>query len=188
MSRKEDAAPDSSPSTTGAERPVLDAEQQETWLAWMRVQLRLSHELNRQLQRDSGLSLADYHVLNALADSPGHRLQLSDLAARISWERSRLSHHLQRMGERGLVERVVSTTDRRATDAVLTDAGEAALVAATPAHAVLIRTVFFDQLDPALVAPLRTALEQIHEQLLVHGTLPAPGPPQRRLTGLEVEN
>jgi len=166
---------------------VLDAEQQETWLAWMRVMLRMSHELNRQLQHDSGLSLADYHVLNALADSPDHRLQLSALAARISWERSRLSHHLQRMSERGLVERAASASDRRATDAVLTDTGEAELLAATPGHAVLIRTVFFDELDPALLAPFRAALEQIHEQLLVHGTLPAPGPPQRRLSGLDTD-
>ena len=49
--------------------PVLSAEQQETWFAWMRVMLRLSYEMNHQLQRDSGLSLNDYHVLNALADS-----------------------------------------------------------------------------------------------------------------------
>jgi DNA-binding MarR family transcriptional regulator len=173
MSRKED--------------PVLDAEQQETWLAWMRVMLRMSHELNRQLQRDSDLSLADYHVLNALADSPDHRLQLSALAARIGWERSRLSHHLQRMSERGLVGRAASTSDRRATDAVLTDAGEAELLAATPGHAELIRTVFFDELDPALLAPFRAALEQIHGQLLVHGTLPSPGPPQRRLSGLDAD-
>ena len=169
------------------QQPVLTADQQEAWLAYMRVTLRLSYEMNRQLQTDSDLTLADYDVLNALADSPGTRLRLGVLAARIGWERSRLSHHLQRMGERGLVERVESTSDRRATDAVLTDAGESALVAATPGHAELIRTVFFDRLDPALVAPLRAALEQIHEQLLVHGTLPAPGPPQRRLTGLEVE-
>ena len=143
--------------------------------------LRLSYEMNHQLQRDSGLSLSDYHVLNALADTPGHRLQSTALAARISWERSRLSHHLKRMSERGLVVRASSLSDRRATDAVLTDAGHAALLAATPAHAELVRTVVFGELDPALLPCLRTALEQIHEQLLRHATLPDPGPPQHRL-------
>jgi DNA-binding MarR family transcriptional regulator len=164
--------------------PVLTTEQQETWLAWMRVMLQLPYELNRQLQHDSGLTLADYHVLNALSDSPGRRLQVTALAARISWERSRLSHHLQRMSDRGLLQRIPSHSDRRATDAVLTDAGEAALLAATPGHAELVRTMFFDELDPALLVPMRTALEQIHEQLLAHGTLPNPGPPQHRLAGL----
>ncbi|SFT63018.1 MarR family protein [Geodermatophilus amargosae] len=50
----------------------------------------------------------------------------ADLATRTAWERSRLSHHLERMSGRGLVERTPSESDRRATDAVLTDAGLAA--------------------------------------------------------------
>jgi DNA-binding MarR family transcriptional regulator len=164
--------------------PPLSDEQQDTWFAYMRVLLRLTYEMNSQLQRDNDLSLPDFHVLNALADSPGGRLQLTALAARIGWERSRLSHHLQRMSDRGLVDRRPSPTDRRATDAVLTDAGRAAQAAAAPAHAALVREMFFDGLDPALLTPLRTALEQVHEQVLAHGTLPRPGVPQRRLPGL----
>ena len=163
----------------------LAPEQQEAWFAWMRVVLRLTYEMNRQLQADSELSLNDYHVLNALADSPGERLQVSALAARIAWERSRLSHHLQRMSARGLVERAPSASDGRATDVVLTDAGRAALQAATAGHVDWVRTLFFDGLDPALVPPLRTALEQIHAQVLEHGALAAPGPPQQRFAELE---
>jgi len=165
----------------GAGEPVLTDEQQETWFAYMRVLLRLTYEMNSQLQADSNLSLPDFDVLNALADSPGERLQLTTLAARIGWERSRLSHHLQRMSVRGLVDRAPSVTDRRATDAILTPSGRAALVEATPAHAAFVRTMFFDGLDPELLTPLRTALEQVHEQVLAHGTLPRPGQPQRRL-------
>src|SRR3954462_293133 len=157
--------------------PVLTDEQQETWFAYMRVMLRLTHEMNRQLQTDSDLSLADYDVLNALADSPGGRLQLTALAARIGWESSRVSHHLQRMSARGLGERSPSESDRRATDAVLTDAGRAALRAATPGHAALVRRMFFDGLDPELLVPLRTALDQVHEQVRRRGTPPPPGPP-----------
>src|ERR1700712_3973656 len=92
----------------------LSGEQQETWLAYMRVVLRLNYEMNRQLQTDSDLSLADYDVLNALADVPDGRLQVTELAARIGWERSRVSHHVRRMGRRGLVELAASATDRRA--------------------------------------------------------------------------
>jgi DNA-binding MarR family transcriptional regulator len=172
-------------SRTSDHRPApLSPEQQETWFAYMRVMLRLGYEMNRQLQTDSDLSLPDYDVLNALADSPDGRLQLTGLATRLAWERSRLSHHLQRMSARGLVERSPSVTDRRATEAVLTDAGRAALTAATPGHAELVRRMFFDGLDPALLPSLRTALEQVHEQVLTHGTLPRPGQPQRRLPGL----
>ncbi|SHG65519.1 MarR family winged helix-turn-helix transcriptional regulator [Geodermatophilus nigrescens] len=164
---------------------MLTDEQQETWFAYMRVSLRLAYEMNHQLQTDSGLSLADYDVLNALADSPGRRLQTSALATRISWERSRLSHHLKRMGGRGLVEQAPSAQDRRATDAVLTDAGLAALRAATPGHAALVRRLFFDGLDPAQLPALRAALEAVHEQVVEHGTLPRPAAHQHRLPGLQ---
>jgi DNA-binding MarR family transcriptional regulator len=170
---------------SGIPTSPLTAEQQETWLAYMRVMLRLNYEMNRQLQTDSALSLADYDVLNALADSPGGRLQLTVLAARIGWERSRLSHHLLRMSARGLVGRSASEQDGRATDAVLTAAGRTALDAATPGHAALVRRLFFDGLDEDLRPALRAALEQIHQQVLAAGTLPHPGPAQQRLPGLD---
>src|SRR6478752_2625920 len=86
----------------------LSPSQQRAWVAYMRVQLRMTYEINRQLQLDNDLSLADYHVLNALSGAPDHRLQVTDLATLIGWERSRLSHHLRRMCERGLTERVQS--------------------------------------------------------------------------------
>jgi len=109
-----------SPSGDG---PWLSPKQQRAWLAYMRVQLRMNYEINRQLRRDSDLSLADYHVMNALSMAPDHTMQVTDLAAMIGWERSRASHHLRRLSERGLTERVQSAEDGRATDAVLTKKG-----------------------------------------------------------------
>lgn len=140
----------------------------------MRVTLRLNFEINRDLQSRTELSHADFHVLNALADSPEQHLLVSDLAVRIGWERSRLSHQLLRMEQRGLVERRTAAHDARATDAVLTIGGRKALRGATPGHAALVKELFFDGLDPALLEPLRAGLEQIHEQLVARGTLPRP--------------
>src|SRR6478752_10106450 len=93
--------------------------QQRAWLAYMRVQLRLSYEMNRQLQADSTLSLPDYDVLNALRYAPGGRMRITALAARIGWERSRLSHHVRRLEKRGLVESRPAPGDRRATEITL---------------------------------------------------------------------
>jgi DNA-binding MarR family transcriptional regulator len=80
----------------------------------MRVQLRMNYEINRQLQRDSGLSLADYHVLNAVDNKPDYKPQVTDLAAFIGWERSRLSHHLRRLCNRGLAGPALPGSDPRA--------------------------------------------------------------------------
>src|ERR1700730_3520081 len=119
--------------------PWLSPSQKRAWMAYMRVQLRMNYEINRQLQHDSGLSMADYHVLNALSNAPGHRMQISDLAAMIGWELSRASHHLRRLCDRGLTTRIQSEGDGRAADAVFTKEGMNVMVAAAPDHARLVR-------------------------------------------------
>ena len=152
--------------------PWLSPSQLRAWVAFMRVQLRMNYEINRQLQRDSDLSLSDYHVLNALSNAPEHKLQVTDLAALIGWERSRLSHHLRRLSERGLTKRVQSTEDGRATDAVLTKKGMNAMVDAAPGHARLVKKLFFEPLPDELVAPFTAALEHIQASLNLNASQP----------------
>ncbi len=164
-------------SARGSDDPWLSPGQQRVWLAWMRISLRMDFELNRELQEDSDLSHSDYHVLVALGGTPDGRLQLSDLANTIGWERSRLSHHLQRMTARGLTRRVPSTTDGRATDAVITPAGRRALTAVAPRHATFVRDLFFADLDDADLPTLADLLERVYDGVLARGTLPPPPVP-----------
>jgi DNA-binding MarR family transcriptional regulator len=154
------------------DNPWLSASQKRAWVAFMRVQLRMNYEMNRQLQRDTGLSLSDYHVLNQLSSAPDHKLQITELAALIGWERSRLSHQVRRLCERGLAERIQSEDDGRATDAVLTKKGLDAIVAAAPEHVALVRKLFFDPLPDELVSPFTAALEHIQASLNLNASLP----------------
>ena len=144
------------------------------WLAYMRVQQRLGYEMNRQLQADSDLSLADYDVLNALSGVPDECMQVSALAAQIGWERSRLSHHARRMEGRGLVHCNLATRDRRATEIKLTPGGRRAIVEAAPGHVDLVRRLFFGGLPKELLVPVSEALDAIYDHIVQHGTLPAP--------------
>jgi DNA-binding MarR family transcriptional regulator len=155
----------------------LTPQQRRAWVTYMRVQLRMNYEINRQLQRDSELSSADYHVLNALSNTPEDKPQVTDLAALIGWERSRLSHHLRRLCGRGLTRRIRSEDDRRATDAVLTPKGMSAVVEARPGHAALVRRLFFDALPEELLSPFTEALEHIEANLNRDSSLP-PFPPE----------
>jgi DNA-binding MarR family transcriptional regulator len=152
----------------------LTRQQQRAWLAYMRVQLRLSYEMNRQLQNDSDLSLADYDVLNALRYSPDGAMQISALAARISWERSRLSHQARRMSARGLVTCDVLPSDRRATEVRLTDQGWQAIADASEGHIQLVRRLFFGGLPADHLAAVTEALEAVYANLIENGSLPAP--------------
>jgi len=158
---------------------VLSPSQGRTWLNYMSVYHRLEYEMNRHLQADCGLSLADYTVMNALSAATGRRARLSELAVTIGWERSRLSHHLQRMAGRGLVHRVQSDTDGRATDALLTDAGFKTLRVAAPKHAAWVRRVFFSDLDDDQVEEMGDLLDLVFGTILREGTLPTPEWPPR---------
>ena len=145
-----------------ADKVWLTPSQGRTWLSYMGVYHRLEYEMNRQLQAECGLSLADYTVMNALSAASGRRLRLSHLATTIGWERSRLSHHLQRMAGRGFVDRVRSETDGRATDALLTDAGLKTLRAAAPKHVAWVRTLFFSDLaENRVVEPIVANLPDV---------------------------
>src|SRR6201992_3432932 len=158
--------------STASDSPWLSPAQLRAWVAFMRVQLRMNYEINRQLQRDSGLSLADYHVMNALSTAPDHTMQVTELAALIGWERSRLSHHLRRMSERGLTKRIQSTDDGRATDAVLTKKGMNAMADAAPGHSMLVKRLFFEPLPDELVAPFTAPLDHIKASLNLNASLP----------------
>ena len=140
----------------------------------MRVYHRLEYEMNRQLQQDCGLSLSDYTVINALSNAPRRRAQLSSLATVIGWERSRLSHHLQRMSRRGLVERIPSDRDGRGTDVVLSEHGARELASAAPKHAAWVKQLFFSGIDRAQEQQLADILTAVYETILRLGTLPRP--------------
>ncbi len=120
----------------------LNAREQTMWRSYLEMTGRLQTAMNRQLQQDCGLSLADYDVLVALDEAPGCRI--ADLGARLGWEQSRVSHQLARMRTRGLIRRRGADDDRRAAVVDLTTDGRAALQAAAPAHAALVRAVVFD--------------------------------------------
>ena len=120
----------------------LTDDEQRVWRDYLRMTARLQAEMGRQLQADCGLSLADYDVLVALDDAGECRVKaLGDL---LGWEQSRLSHQLRRMRTRGLITRAGADDDRRGATIDLTDGGRAALTAAAPGHAELVRAVVFD--------------------------------------------
>jgi DNA-binding MarR family transcriptional regulator len=139
----------------------LDDDEQRTWRGFLRLQRQLIGQLNRQLQADSGLSLADYDVLVQLTDTPEGRLRPFALQTELQWEQSRLSHHLTRMQRRGLIDREECADDGRGAFVVLTDAGRSAITAAAPGHVDTVRRLFFDRLTPQQLATVQQMSEQV---------------------------
>ena len=141
----------------------LTDDQQDLWRAYLAMSGSLQAALNRQLQRDHGLSLADYDVLVALSELPECRM--GELGAHLGWEQSRVSHQLARMRARGLIERFGAADDRRAAVVALTESGQEALEAAAPGHAELVRSLVFDGMSRAQAEAVRRWTTTVLERL-----------------------
>jgi DNA-binding MarR family transcriptional regulator len=140
----------------------LDEGEQRAWRSYLQMHGQLLARLNRQLQADSSLSLADYEVLVMLTEVPDGRLRPFELQRGLQWEQSRLSHQLTRMQRRGLVSREGCTDDGRGAFIVLTDAGRRAIETAAPGHVDAVRRLFFDGLTRDQI----TMLRQLSTQML----------------------
>jgi DNA-binding MarR family transcriptional regulator len=133
----------------------LEPAELEAWLSYHAVTTLLEAELDRRLQRESGMPLAYYQILAMLSDIPGHTLRMSDLAAITQSSQSRLSHAVARLERQGWVRRTPCPDDRRSTYAHLTEEGFAALAAAAPGHVRAVRERVFDRLTTQQVGQLR---------------------------------
>jgi DNA-binding MarR family transcriptional regulator len=162
-----------------AEAPWLDAGEQRAWRAFLDVRRELLAELNRRLSREAGLSGADYELLVPLSETPEGRLRPRDLGRRVLWDRSRLSHQIRRMQERGLVVREECCTDGRGAFIVLTDQGRQAIESAAPDHVRSVRHLFLDALQPGEIDTLIAIYDRILDRIRRHGSICSaadPGP------------
>jgi DNA-binding MarR family transcriptional regulator len=153
-----------------ASRPRLTARELAIWRSLLDTTAELRRVLGAQLQ-ESGLSPGDYQVLLALKEADGIRLRSSELAATIEWERSRLSHHLGRMEQRGLIRRDDCATDNRGAEVSLTDSGAAAFRRASVPHLRAIKQHFVDALTPEQLEALADILQSLQRHL--HGEVSA---------------
>ena len=142
----------------------LTEDEQRAWRGLLRMTAQLNARMNRQLQDDYGISLADYDVLVVLSEAPQGR-RVFELTDVLAWEQSRVSHQLARMQRRGLVARQECPTDARGAFVVLTEAGRAAIERAAPAHVEMVRQLVFDGLSPEQLAALTAVTEGVLDRL-----------------------
>lgn len=162
------AADRARPPTAGEPRWLNDDEFR-AWIGYRRMRALLDLQLARQLAGDQGLSEPDYDVLTSLSGAEDRRIRLSEMADRMLWSKSRLSHHVTRMQQRGLVTREECLSDGRGAFIVLTDHGMAMLRAAAPGHVAAVREHFIDLMTEEQVRILGevadTVLEHLRKQI-----------------------
>jgi DNA-binding MarR family transcriptional regulator len=106
----------------------------QVWRAFLISHAAVMRRLERDLVEEAGLPLSWYDVLLQLAEAPGRRLRMAELADRVLLSRSGLSRLVDRLQTDGLVTREPHPKDARGMYTVLTEAGLDRLRAAAPTH------------------------------------------------------
>jgi DNA-binding MarR family transcriptional regulator len=120
--------------------------------------------LEAELLAEQDLPLASYDVLVQLAEAPGRRLRMTELADAVLLSRSGVTRLVDRLEKAGLVARCPVETDGRGVAARLTDAGLDRLRTASRTHVRGIGQHFVDRLDDADLH----VLERISRRLSDH--------------------
>lgn len=152
----------------------LTAQEQRTWRSFLIACQSLFGVIDAQLMRDSGLPHGYYEILVHLSEAPGRSLRMSQLAAASTYSKSRLSHAVARLEERGWVQRTDCATDRRGQVATLTDTGLATLEAAAHGHVEQVRRSLIDALTPEQIRQLGEISAAITAAAREEGAAPCP--------------
>jgi DNA-binding MarR family transcriptional regulator len=139
----------------------------------LRVTTGVRRELERRLAERHGISIADYDALVTLAEHPGRRMRMSDLATAILQPRSSVTRIADGLEQRGLIRREPSTVDARGADAVLSRAGLALYRRAQRTHHDNVRELFLDRLSDEQLDQLASAWAAVYPDAL------APAPDER---------
>ena len=154
----------------------LDDEEARTWKAYACAARRLFTQIDRDMQRETGLPTSYWELLRHLAEAPGRAMRMSDLAEATQSAPSRLTHAVSQLEFSGLVQRRQCTTDRRGCYAALTEKGAEAVTAAGDAATQTLRNHFLGSLSPADLARLRG----LSEAILAHLDTACEAPAGRR--------
>ena len=154
---------------TAQTTPWLTIEEQRAWRNYIEATTMLLDALDRQLQHDAGMPHGYYEILVRLSEAEDRTMRMSELAESTRSSRSRLSHAVTRLEERGWIERQDCETDRRGQLAHLTDAGMAALAAAAPGHVAAVRSHVIDRLSPEQIRQLGDIAQLVVDGLAAEG-------------------
>jgi len=123
----------------------LSPQELRIWHAFILMGEDVLSRVGRDIALATGLSGSEFAVLSRLASLGRGEMRQQDLATVMSWEKSRLSHQLTRMEDRGFLER--RRGDGKTVIVVLTKQGRERLDEARPVHADSVRRNLLSRLS-----------------------------------------
>ncbi len=132
----------------------------EAWMSFLQAHASLMRQLEAELEKETGLALADFDVLAQLAQAGGE-LRMTELANRALISRSGMTRRVNRLVDEGLVARGRAEKDARGVCVVLTEKGLGRLAETAPVHLRGISKLFTEQLNDKELAVLERALVKV---------------------------
>jgi DNA-binding MarR family transcriptional regulator len=143
----------------------LSETEQRNWRSFFYSAKLLLDAIDRDLLAEYGIPHGYYEVFVRLSEAEDRSMRMSELASITRSSRSRLSHAVARLEEKGWVERIVCETDRRGQVAHLTDDGMALLQRAAASHVESVRRYLVDPLSSTQLDELGTIGQIVYENL-----------------------
>jgi DNA-binding MarR family transcriptional regulator len=140
---------------------LLSRDELGAWRGLLRVHADMTKALDAELMREHRLPLSSYEVLLFLADSPGGRMRMSELADGVLLSRSGLTRLADRLERDGLIRRQRCEEDQRGWFAEITDEGRALFDRARKTHLDGVRELFLDRLSPEEQRTLAALWEKV---------------------------
>lgn len=158
MSETDEASPQPSPAAAAVSP---DDWRLAVWRSFLRTHNQLLRRLEHQLAEHGKLALGGYDVLVQLAEAPGSRLRMSELAEAVLLSRSGLTRLVDRLQKDGLVRREPDPEDARGMYAVLTVTGRDTLRDASKVHLAGVSSLVLDRLADDELRQLQALMTQL---------------------------
>ncbi len=131
------------------------------WRTLAALHARIEDELERALQRGHELSVSEYSVLDVLARQDDYHLRMNQLSNAVVLSQSATTRLVNRLEDRGLLQRYLCPTDRRGIYTEVTEAGRALLAQARPTHDATLSVALERAGELPELAPLVEALARL---------------------------
>ncbi|MQA10437.1 MAG: MarR family transcriptional regulator [Pseudonocardiaceae bacterium] len=141
----------------------------EVWRSFLRAHATITRRLEAELLAEQQLSLASYDVLVQLAEAPGRRLRMTELADNVLLSRSGVTRLVDRLASAGLVARERFDADGRGVVAVLTTAGLDRLRVASRTHLAGVVRHFVERLDESALEQLGSICTRLADRAQYEG-------------------
>ena len=139
----------------------LTREEQVLWRSFLGAFFRLNEHLNNDLEMNGGFDLLTYEILVNLSESPQRSMRMSELAKRVSAQKSRLTYRITQLELDGWVQRRSADEDGRGLDCVLLDKGFKVLEKFAPRHVDAVLKNFIEPIGKSDIAHLTRIFNSI---------------------------